>query len=52
MVTDARGDPLVAEVLSRFPGAEIVDVRVTGTADLPEFPDPATVDPEAENPDD
>jgi DNA polymerase-3 subunit gamma/tau len=28
MVTDARADPLVAAVMERFPGAEIVDVRV------------------------
>jgi DNA polymerase-3 subunit gamma/tau len=49
MVTDARSDPLVAEVLARFPGAEIVDVRVTGTEpppfippeDFPEAPDEA-----------
>jgi DNA polymerase-3 subunit gamma/tau len=27
-VTDARADPLVAAVLRRFPGAQIVDVRV------------------------
>ena len=30
LVDDARADPLVAAVLARFPGAEIVDVRVTG----------------------
>ncbi|HET7714301.1 MAG TPA: DNA polymerase III subunit gamma/tau [Bauldia sp.] len=30
LVDDARSDPLVAAVLARFPGAEIVDVRVTG----------------------
>jgi DNA polymerase-3 subunit gamma/tau len=28
LVTDARADPLVAAVLKKFPGAEIVDVRV------------------------
>ena len=28
LVDDARADPLVAAVLQRFPGAEIVDVRV------------------------
>ncbi len=28
MVDDARADPLVGAVLGRFPGAEIVDVRV------------------------
>ncbi len=44
---DARADPLVAAVLERFPGAEIVDVRVPGAADggpaaddaLPPIPD-------------
>ncbi len=30
LVDDARADPLVAAVLARFPGAEIVDVRVRG----------------------
>jgi DNA polymerase-3 subunit gamma/tau len=30
LVDDARADPVVASVLSRFPGAEIVDVRVRG----------------------
>jgi DNA polymerase-3 subunit gamma/tau len=37
MVTDARADPLVADVLSRFPGAEIVDVRVRGGGEAPAF---------------
>ena len=31
LVTDARAEPLVAAVLKRFPGAEIVDVRVRAT---------------------
>jgi DNA polymerase-3 subunit gamma/tau len=31
LVTDARADPLVAAVLKRFPGAQIVDVRVQAT---------------------
>jgi DNA polymerase III subunit gamma/tau len=30
LVDDARADPVVAAVLARFPGAEIVDVRVRG----------------------
>ena len=30
LVDDARADPVVAAVLRRFPGAEIVDVRVRG----------------------
>ena len=32
LVSDARSDPLVAMVLKRFPGAEIVDVRVRAAA--------------------
>jgi DNA polymerase-3 subunit gamma/tau len=38
LVDDARADPVVAAVLTRFPGAEIVDVRVRGaepSADVP-----------------
>ena len=30
LMSDARADPVVAAVLARFPGAEIVDVRVRG----------------------
>jgi DNA polymerase-3 subunit gamma/tau len=33
LMSDARADPLVAAVLKRFPGAEIVDVRVHGRED-------------------
>ncbi len=33
LLDDARADPLVSAVLQRFPGAEIVDVRVRGGAD-------------------
>ncbi len=50
MVDDARADPLVAAVLERFPGAEIVDVRVRGDAGppsdegLPPLPDETTSD--------
>jgi len=40
MVTDARADPLVAEVLARFPGAEIVDVRVLDSGPASFAPDP------------
>jgi DNA polymerase-3 subunit gamma/tau len=36
---DARADPLVAAVLERFPGAEIVDVRVRGGAAAGPVPD-------------
>jgi len=32
LVSDARAEPLVAMVLKRFPGAEIVDVRVRAAA--------------------
>ena len=46
-LTDARSDPDVAAILSRFPGARITDVRVNQTdldeeaetAPEPEFPD-------------
>ncbi len=31
LVSDARSDPVVAAVLRRFPGAEIVDIRVRAT---------------------
>jgi len=47
LVDDARADPTVAAVLARFPGAEIVDVRVRaehpdilGGADATPLPDP------------
>jgi DNA polymerase-3 subunit gamma/tau len=33
LMDDARADPLVAAVLARFPGAQVVDVRVTVTED-------------------
>jgi DNA polymerase-3 subunit gamma/tau len=47
MVADARSDPLVAAVFARFPGAEIVDVRVKGKegADNPVAP-PAEIPPD------
>jgi hypothetical protein len=32
MKADVRGDPLVQAVLARFPGAEIVDVRLASDA--------------------
>ena len=45
---DARGDPAVAAILSRFPGARIIDVRIPDDApeiaDLP--PDPGAGDDE------
>jgi DNA polymerase-3 subunit gamma/tau len=36
LVDDARSDPLVAAVLTRFPGAEIVDVRIAGDEPPPD----------------
>ena len=39
LVDDARADPLVAAVFERFPGAEIVDVRVLGGAAAGPAPD-------------
>jgi DNA polymerase-3 subunit gamma/tau len=40
--SDARADPLVAAVLARFPGAEIVDVQIRGeeSAEAPIAPPP------------
>jgi DNA polymerase-3 subunit gamma/tau len=43
LVDDVRGHPGVAAVLARFPGAEIVDVRVNRPE--PEAPDPLPPDP-------
>jgi DNA polymerase-3 subunit gamma/tau len=48
LVEDARSDPLVAAVFARFPGAEIVDVRVKAAdADAPGAPAALTPQPEA-----
>ncbi len=45
--SDARSDPLVQAVLSRFPGAEIVEVRPPAAADdMPDAPDNES-DPDA-----
>ena len=48
LLDDARADPVVAAVLSRFPGAEIVDVRVRAAeGDLPpSAPDEALPPPD------
>ncbi|WP_181700433.1 DNA polymerase III subunit gamma/tau [Chthonobacter albigriseus] len=35
LVDDARADPVVSAILRRFPGAEIVDVRMPGDPALP-----------------
>lgn len=53
-VDDARADPVVSAILARFPGAEIVDVRMTAEAAAGEAFDPVgtaaddldTVDPD------
>ena len=54
LVSDARADPVVAAVLERFPGAEIVDVRVhadeASTAALSD--DMPLTDPEESDEDD
>jgi DNA polymerase-3 subunit gamma/tau len=45
LVENARTDPLVAAVFARFPGAEIVDVRVKAVeADAASAPPPAPFD--------
>ena len=51
--SDARSDPLVAAVLARFPGAEIVDVQIRGEepADAP-LPPPTRLDPAGDLTDD
>ena len=36
-LTDARADPTVAAILSRFPGAKIIDVRLPTTPDAPDI---------------
>jgi DNA polymerase-3 subunit gamma/tau len=40
---NVRSDPLVQAVLTRFPGAEIVDVRVPAGGATPDNPDSETV---------
>lgn len=45
-LTDARADPTVAAILSRFPGAKIIDVR------LPTAPDAPDIDTDIELPPD
>lgn len=42
LVDDARADPVVSAILARFPGAEIVDVRMPGD---PAAPDTAALPP-------
>ncbi|MCX5516630.1 DNA polymerase III subunit gamma/tau [Kaistia algarum] len=48
--SDARSDPLVAAVLARFPGAEIVDVQIRSEEGADAILPPANI-PATENPD-
>jgi DNA polymerase-3 subunit gamma/tau len=52
MVRDVRADPLVVAVLTRFPGAEIVDVRRRDLAAADPDPDAAVAETPAEPGDD
>ena len=45
MVEDAKADPLVAAVFARFPGAEIVDVRIKRSPDEALPPPPPVAAP-------
>jgi DNA polymerase-3 subunit gamma/tau len=47
--SDARSDPLVQAVLTRFPGAEIVDVRVPSGGPAPDNPDSETTPEDSMN---
>jgi DNA polymerase-3 subunit gamma/tau len=51
LVDDARADPVVAAILARFPGAEIVDVRMPGEAAEAAAPAVPTYDDGAPLPD-
>jgi DNA polymerase-3 subunit gamma/tau len=44
-LTDARADPAVAAILARFPGARIIDVRLSEEAAAEETPGPDTTEP-------
>jgi DNA polymerase-3 subunit gamma/tau len=46
LVSDARADPVVAAALQRFPGAEIVDVRVRGDGRAPMVEDASVPPPD------
>jgi DNA polymerase-3 subunit gamma/tau len=46
LVDDVRAHPMVAAVLARFPGAEIVDVRYSKAEPATEVSDDALADPE------
>ena len=39
-ILDASNDPTVAAILSRFPGAKIIDVRIPDAPELPGIDDP------------
>jgi DNA polymerase-3 subunit gamma/tau len=47
-ILDASNDPTVAAILSRFPGAKIIDVRIPDAPELPGIADPGA---EAVSPD-
>jgi DNA polymerase-3 subunit gamma/tau len=38
---DARSDPTVAAILSRFPGAKVIDVRIPDAVNVDDAPEPA-----------
>jgi DNA polymerase-3 subunit gamma/tau len=48
---DARSDPTVAEILARFPGAKIIDVRIPDAAEIDEGGAGMPVEPPAEDDD-
>ena len=48
---DARNDPAVAAILSRFPGAKIIDVRLPGAPDVDEAETETPPDPVADDDD-
>ncbi|WP_269930907.1 DNA polymerase III subunit gamma/tau [Aminobacter sp. HY435] len=53
-LTDARADPTVSAILSRFPGAKIIDVRLPTATDAPDIDTDIDVspDPGVDNDDD
>src|SRR5690606_40200611 len=50
--TDARSDPAVAAILSRFPGAKIIDVRLPSAPEIDETESDTPADPAADDDDD
>jgi DNA polymerase III subunit gamma/tau len=52
-LSDARADPAVAEILARFPGAKVIDVRIPdATEEAAAAADPAGTDAPADDPED